>query len=395
VALAAPTLELLGEASGGFHFHGYSSKGKTKILAVSASVFGFPMMTWRTTDNALENTAERHNSVLLALDELSQIDPRRAVDTAYTLGNEQSKERMTQSTGAQKQKHWKLLFLSTGEITFADHVEAGGSKIKAGSEVRMVNLEADAGVDMGVFENIHGLEKPSDFADMLEQNATAFRGVAGPLFVKYLIDNEPSAIDYLKQKIAAFANQAVPAGSSGEIHRVAKRFGIVAAAGELATEAGITGWTPGMAMDAAEWCFKRWLSGRSLGASDLEKAIDHLRGFLIQNSNRFEDLTEADGWLCNSVPNRAGFRRKVDGGEMEYLIFPEVFKSELKGYDPTSVARELEKRGHLVRGKNRLQVQVRIPGMDKAAPRFYAVRSSIFGEEDDESSDVATVPSDV
>jgi len=82
VAFAAPTLELLGEASGGFHFHGYSSKGKTKILAVSASVFGFPMMTWRTTDNALENTAERHNSVLLALDELSQIDPRKAVDTA-------------------------------------------------------------------------------------------------------------------------------------------------------------------------------------------------------------------------------------------------------------------------------------------------------------------------
>jgi len=80
---------------------------------------------------------------------------------------------------------------------------------------------------------------------------------------------------------------------------------------------------------------------------------------------------------------------------MEYLIFPEVFKSELKGYDPKSVARELEKRGHLVRGKDRLQVQVRIPGMDKAAPRFYAVRSSIFEEEDAEGGDVATATSDV
>jgi putative DNA primase/helicase len=58
VAFAAPTLELLGKDSGGFHLHGLSSTGKSTALAVAASVWGYRVETWRTTDNALEDTAE-------------------------------------------------------------------------------------------------------------------------------------------------------------------------------------------------------------------------------------------------------------------------------------------------------------------------------------------------
>ena len=86
VGFAAPTLELLGKDSGGFHLHGLSSTGKSTALAVAASVWGYRVETWRTTDNALEDTAERHNDVLLALDEFSQVDARKAAEVAYMLG---------------------------------------------------------------------------------------------------------------------------------------------------------------------------------------------------------------------------------------------------------------------------------------------------------------------
>jgi len=73
----APTLaKLVGEDSGGFHFRGASSSGKTTALKVAASVWGKPDVycrLWRSTTNGLEGLAALHNDGLLILDELSQI----------------------------------------------------------------------------------------------------------------------------------------------------------------------------------------------------------------------------------------------------------------------------------------------------------------------------------
>jgi hypothetical protein len=79
-----------------------------------------------------------------------------------------------------------------------------------------------------------------------------------------------------------------------------------------------------------------------------------------------------------SVRDRAGFRRTTDAGEREFLIFPEAFDTEAKGFcEPIKLAQELLRRGDLrVEEKGRLQVQQRIPSVGKF--RFYAVRNSIF-----------------
>ena len=389
IAFAAPTLEMLGKASGGFHLHGLSSTGKSTALHVAASVWGCPVTTWRTTDNALEDTAERHNDVLLALDELSQVDPRKAGEVAYMLGNGEGKQRLTQSIVAQRKKLWRLMFLSTGEITLADHAQEGGKKTKAGTEVRMVNLDADAGVGAGIFRNIHGSATPAEFADLLKAVASQFKATAGPAFVESLLKDEPAATEKLNDLMNKFMKKYVPENSSGEIFRVADRFALVGAAGELATEAGITGWASGEAMEAAGSTFVMWQSNRPTGSQDLEKGIDQIGAFLLANQHRFEDLTSGEVGFGNDagnvVSNRVGFRQKVgDGAEekIEYLVPMDPFKSELcKGYDAIKVAKELAKRGHLRTTKDRLQVQQRIPRMGKQPIRFYAIQSSILGED--------------
>ena len=55
-AFAGPLLRLAGLQSGGFHFVGPSSRGKTSSLYAAASVWGSPEMKrlWRATDNAVE-----------------------------------------------------------------------------------------------------------------------------------------------------------------------------------------------------------------------------------------------------------------------------------------------------------------------------------------------------
>ena len=381
VAFAAPTLELLGKDSGGFHLHGLSSTGKSTALAVAASVWGYRVETWRTTDNALEDTAERHNDLLLSLDEFSQVDSRKAAEVAYMLGNGEGKQRLTQTSVPLRKKRWRVLFLSTGEVTLADHAEAGGMRTKAGTEVRMVNLDADAGHGMGIFRNIHASSSPSAFADLLKDRGNKFRGTAGPAFVERLINHESEATTRLGEVIREFTDHVVPPAASGEVYRVAERFAVVGAAGELATETGITGWRPGASLAAAKWCFARWLENRSTGASDLDKAISHIRAFLLANGeSRFEDADDAAGG--RPVYDRVGFRRSTPNGT-EYLVPPDAFKGVLcKGTDSKKVAEELGRRGHLRRGEDRLQVQQRVRGIPNPI-RVYAIQSSIFGDGDD------------
>jgi len=390
VAFAAPTLKLLGKDSGGFHLHGLSSSGKSTALHGATSVWGYPVKTWRTTDNALEDTAERHNDLLLPLDELSQVDARKAAEVAYMLGNGEGKYRLTQSITPQKKKTWRLLFLSTGEITLADHAETAGRTTRAGTEVRMVNIDADAGGGMGVFGNIHAAPTAAAFADSLKMATEKYCGTAGPAFVKWLIENEKDALGKMRTLIDTFKKENVPGDSSGEIYRVADRFSLVGAAGELATEAGITGWEPGQAMKAALWAFQAWLSKRSTGSSDMDKAVDEVRGFLLANPDRFERVHEGTGLdPANTRPviKRVGFKRRIpDAGEdqYEYLIPTQAFKTDLcQGHDPIKVAQELHKRGYLRTGKNRLQVQVRVDGLGQSI-RCYAIQPSIFAEPNDE-----------
>ncbi len=73
-ALTGPLLSVLGRDGGGFHFRGVSSRGKSTLLGVAASVWGAPsfVQSWRGTDNGIEGIAAACNDALLILDELHQ-----------------------------------------------------------------------------------------------------------------------------------------------------------------------------------------------------------------------------------------------------------------------------------------------------------------------------------
>ncbi len=122
---AGPLLHLVGGESGGVHFVGATSTGKSTALLVGGSVSGGGgrngfVQSWRATANGPEAIAELHNDLTLFLDELAQMDAREAADTAYLLGNGSGKGRMSRDIGARKKLSCSLLFVSAGEITLAD-----------------------------------------------------------------------------------------------------------------------------------------------------------------------------------------------------------------------------------------------------------------------------------
>ena len=75
-AFAGPLVRLIGEESGGLHFFGPSSTGKTTALRCACSVWGIRHASWRASDNALEPVAAAACDGLLPLDETGQAAPR-------------------------------------------------------------------------------------------------------------------------------------------------------------------------------------------------------------------------------------------------------------------------------------------------------------------------------
>lgn len=407
-AFAGPLLRPAGMESGGFHLRGDSSSGKTTALKVAASVYGGPsyLQRWRTTDNALEAIAAQHCDGLLILDELAQVDPKTAGQCAYMLANEQSKARATRNGAARARLSWRLLFLSAGELGLADHMAEGMKRTRTGQEVRMADLQADAGKGLGAFEDLHGLEGGAAFARHVTAQAGAAYGATGHAWLQWLTEQADTLKPRIREAAAGLSLQLVPDAASGQVERVGARFALVGAAGELATEAGLTGWPKGEAERAARACFTAWLAARGgIGNGEVSAMLKQVRRFLESHGEgRFTWWHRAADDHNAKTLHRAGFRRMLNergepirndpehqrewgeripatAGELvtvEYFVLAETFRGELcQGFDPQAVARVLVDHGCLLPDKGRaFDCMPRLPGMGPT--RCYRIPAAIF-----------------
>lgn len=394
-AFAGPLMRPAGMESGGFHYRGDSSSGKTTALKVAASVYGGPsyLQRWRATDNALEATAAQHSDGLLILDELAQIDPKTAGECAYMLANEQGKARASRTGTPRPRQSWRVLFLSAGELGLADHMAEGMKRTRTGQEVRMADIPADAGKGLGAFETIHAHHGGSAFARHLTGQAGTVYGAVGRAWLQWLTEHADTLKAKVRTDVAALGAALVPKGASGQVERVGARFALVGAAGELATAAGLTGWPKGESEWAARECFNAWLAARGGdGSGEVRAMLRQVRRFLESHGEgRFTWWHRAADDHNAKTLHRAGFRRMLnDRGEpiktqgdhaldygdrmpaalgeettVEYFVLSETFKGEMcQGFDPQAVARELLKHECLiVKDEGRYTVKTRLPGL--------------------------------
>jgi uncharacterized protein (DUF927 family) len=103
-AMAPLFLYLLKEENCMFHLFGSSSIGKTTAAHVARSMWGIPMYSWRTTDNAAESIAQNANDGLVIFDEIAEVDAKAADNMSYMLGNGSGKSRSNRDGNAKPQK---------------------------------------------------------------------------------------------------------------------------------------------------------------------------------------------------------------------------------------------------------------------------------------------------
>ncbi|MCI0993547.1 DUF927 domain-containing protein [Pseudomonas corrugata] len=401
VAFAGPLLNLLGHESGGFHLYGDSSGGKTTHLQVAASIYGGPRVvrSWRSTDNALESIAAAHSDGLLVLDEIGMCDPRIIGETVYMLGNGTGKARANDRGQAGRQvQEWRLLFLSTGEKTLAQHMAEANKELKAGMEVRMLAVPADASKGLGMFDVLSGFDDAAALSDALKARVAKYYGTPLTAFLAALC--EPGKMHgwstILRRTLEGFVSKALPASASGQAHRAAARFGLAAAAGELATALGITGWPDGTATTAARVCLSAWLNERGgTGNFEGDATLARLRQIIERfGESRFTRWETAAAKIDEHGPrtiDRLGFRKTLEHGMGDtmhtthtYYVLPEAWRSEIfRGMNINAVNKELLHRGVLESGSDgKASSLVRLPGL--GPQRCYIVKT-IPGTDESEA----------
>jgi putative DNA primase/helicase len=397
-AFAAALLHLSGEESGGINFQGGSRLGKSTALRVAGSVWGGGgvqgyIRQWRGTANGLEGVAGQHSDALLCLDEMGQVDAKEAGEVAYLLANGAGKSRAGRDGLARVAQSWRLLFLSTGEISLADKMQEAGQRARVGQEVRLVDVPADADAGHGLFEVLHSFADGDSIARHLRDATSAYYGSPIRAFLAALVDqlakDQDDVLLAIRVQREEFVREYVPSSASGQVLSVAGRFALIASAGALATAYGITGWEEGAAERAAARCFRAWLDRRGTsGAGEIEAGISQVMQFVAAHgASRFQAIGErGDGREEHKIINRAGFKRHDDKGRHEYLVLAKLWTHEVcKGHDARMIARELHARGllrvDLARTGNKYAQSARIPGHGPV--RVYRLASSILGDGND------------
>jgi putative DNA primase/helicase len=421
VAFSSVTADLLGLPGAIFHLFGVSSTGKTTAVRTAASVWGPPgaggvFTTWRGTAAGFEAHFVAASGLGLVLDELGQADPELVSALAYAHSTGAGKVRARRDGDAQQARNWVCDVLSTGELTLRAALARGRKNPDAGQLVRLLDIPAELpGARHRAFDKLHGAENGATFTRALDASARAHHGHAGLAFVEWLLAHEQPqdlARAALREADMALAARLGAGELGAQAERIRTHFIRVAATGEMATTAGVTGWAPGEATKAALIAFQGHIHARPSGGRDAEadEAIRRTRNAIELYPGRFLDAGEArDGspfaeedenarraahFLDDAPPdalqlptpaarsNYAASYSEVWGhrvmrrGQNGWAITQAGWTAIHRGFDPVASARALRDKDLLLADAGTLTTKIRLT--DGSRPRVYFVKANIL-----------------
>jgi len=216
--------------------------------------------------------------------------------------------------------------LSSGERTIGTTMAEVGHRAKAGQSVRLLDIPASR--TFGAWDTLHGMASGTAFSDAIKRAAATHHGHAGRAFLEQLTRD---ARDFcaLLERIKGLPDFSAD-GGEGQDKRAAGRFALLALAGEVATEYGLTGWPEGEAIKAAAEGFKVWRGLRGRGNDERRQILDKVSGFIERHGDgRFSD---ANSDHETQTRDRAGWWSD-SAGERAYLFTADGMREALKGFD--------------------------------------------------------------
>ena len=202
----------------------------------------------------------------------------------------------------------------------------------------------------------------------VQQVARKHYGEIGREFVKQLIEKKTLAraevLDRLVRGHVANWLKMLPGVADGPTSRVAMRFAVIGTAGALATKFGLTGWTDGEAVAAAEQAFLDWYDRRyGVKREAVASYVQPLQNFLAANVNALPDL---------SGPHVAGVW-PLGWSDATRAYLPKMtWESVFSGMDATKAAKALLDMEMLLPGEDG-RLSRKAPRSIEGRPRLYTV----------------------
>lgn len=392
MAFSGPLLKPLGLAGFALHLVGDSSTGKTAGLAAAGSVWGpseAQVKSWRSTSNALEHTCALHNHTLLCLDEFREVDPKDATPITYMIANGRGKGRAHHAGGLRESPAWAIVMLSSGELGLGDHIAVAGQKQYAGQEVRFIELDANAGARLGMWNDVGGsAEGGKGFSDALKRDAMRYHGTAGRAFVGHCCQHYDDLPGLWRAHEARFAQRFKPSEAAGQVIRVMTAFSLIGFAGELSVRWGVTAWNEGDAFQAAGAMFEKWRRARpTQGNSEEGQILSHVRHLMERSwHSKFHEWDrvdkEADLSRTPSIIEPLGFRKIRNATTNDYFFYVtrgrfETEFAQKAGFKTRRVAAVLKAHGILRCDDESTTYKETLPNGD---PRSYCLIGSALWE---------------
>ena len=329
-AFSSSLLKITDIESGGFHLYGASSTGKSTCQSAAQSVQGSQdsIESWSLTETGAEELAAGHNDQLLVLDELANLDSdpvkaaQKATKIIYTIAFGKDKRRSVNYTG--ERLNWRIIFISSGENSLTEHAAEGGTKRMLGEEVRLIDVPADAGNGLGIYERLPDNISPAQYADNLKLSCKNYYGTPQQAFLKKFIHQIAEDIDLVKNQIECsikeFMDEHNVDGSKGYEARMAKRFALAYAGGKLAVKYGILPFDEKQVMSGISKCYVDTIKSRPKSDTELVQIACNTIDNELRKSSNFLDIRSCEhGFSIEQIEKARGYKSIVKGKEVRVI----------------------------------------------------------------------------
>lgn len=333
LGFAGPIVKLLeSELSEGavFLLVGESGTGKTLACMAAQSVSGkaarSALITFDATPTAQQELFDLHNDGTLVLDEVGRIggtreERRQHLDLlAYTAPSGRGRVRATIVQAEGLRNHtWTVLCLGSTEESVEN--QPGGPQRRRGAQVRLIELAIPPRKNGGIFDR-ETPKSSAKLADRAEKVLTHNYGLALRRFLRALV-RDTEAKDRCLRAFNRFI-KTTDKVAPGRDRRLASKFALVFAAGELAVQYGVAPWTTKHLRDAIMILWEQ-ASVAIEGSSALAIGAVRTVQQLAADGTKMPKVKKG-----NPLPASAlGLCRKSKNGVFEAVFVPERLAAEV------------------------------------------------------------------
>ena len=390
--------------SGGIHFFGNSSTGKTTMVTIANSIWAAPKWknTWRSTDNGLEGLCCSHNDAFMVLDEIGQCTSEIVGKSVYMIANETAKLRANRKGDLKEIRNWRTLFASDGEISVEQMILEYTNKVKAGQLVRLLDvplqfkdaITTDDGTP-SVYHDLHGFKDITEFSKYLHKQSANYYGTPIREFLQWFSSwRSVETLEELSKQYQSALNKLEEYCSenhgscSAQVKRGIERFALVLLGLLLASENNILSIDGQGCITSVTKIFDLWIKGRGTTASlENKQILEKVKLFIDRyaQTSKFIDYDSEIGSVNHS--EILGFQKRY-GDETEWYLTPEIFKNILckdVGTDVKKVVSVLKKEGSLKTQDDR-NTMIAAPKSLGKNGRFYVLTDEILNNRFEEAN---------